>query len=503
MLYKYRYKLIVLALAAAALAGGCAKPAAVPRRAAEAAEAAADSFELRRDYLAARIDSLLADTLLAQAQLGLYIVSVEPRRDVYAQHFQQLLVPASTNKLFVTALAYRRLGASHRFRTVVLGDSIDALGRLKGPLCLKGSGDPDLSVADLEALGFMLKSRGLERVAGNLVIDPSAFDTTQFGPGWMWDEGPYAYNAPISALSVNHNTFEVGISTGPKPGDRLRVETKPKTGYLTLDNQGLTAFSGVRKSLKVNREADRDREKVTVKGVLAPEDSPQYLFRSVGNPGIYCGWLFREALARQGIRVIGKTVVGPAPDSLEELAGVSSRPLYAIVQDMNKNSDNFTAEMLYRYLAARETPPQTGNGGANGNGPMAPLLDSLGFLPGTYRVVDGSGLSRYNLCSAQQLVKVLLALYQDPLARPELLVALPVAGVDGTLWNRMNGGSRAARVRAKTGTMTGISSLAGFAYGRDDRCYCFAMIFNNYTAKPNAVRAIQDRILEELIDVSP
>jgi D-alanyl-D-alanine carboxypeptidase/D-alanyl-D-alanine-endopeptidase (penicillin-binding protein 4) len=495
VLFKYRYT--PLALALAALAAGCAKPAAVPRRSAEAAEATADSFEVRRDYLAARIDSLLADTLLAQAQLGLYIVSVEPRRDVYANHFQQLLVPASTNKLFVTALAYRRLGASHRFRTVVLGDSIDALGRLKGPICLKGSGDPDL-----EALSFRLKSRGLERVAGTLVVDPSAFDTTQFGPGWMWDEGPYAYNAPISALSVNHNTFEVGVSAGGKPGDRLRVEVKPKTGYLSVENRGLTAYPGVRKSLKVSREAGKDGETVTVTGVLAPEDSPQYLVRSIGSPALYCGRLFREALARQGIKVLGKTVVGPAPDSLEELASVSSRPLYSIVQDMNKNSDNFTAEMLFRYLTVRE-PPQPENAAANGNGPLTPLLDSLGFLPGTYRVVDGSGLSRYNLCSAQQLVKVLLALYQDPLARPELLVALPVAGVDGTLWNRMNGQDRSARVRAKTGTMTGVSSLAGFAYGRDDRCYCFAMIFNNYTARPNAVRAIQDRILEELIAASP
>ncbi|MRR09567.1 D-alanyl-D-alanine carboxypeptidase/D-alanyl-D-alanine-endopeptidase, partial [bacterium] len=139
----------------------------------------------------------------------------------------------------------------------------------------------------------------------------------------------------------------------------------------------------------------------------------------------------------------------------------------------------------------------------SGMNSVARYLFGIGFAPGSYTIADGSGLSRYNLCTPEQVAAALLALYRDPLLRPELLVALPVAGVDGTLWRRFPNGDGRARVRAKTGTMTGVSCLAGFAWGPGERVYCFALMFNNYTAKADAVRRIQDDILRELLEVAP
>lgn len=497
------YRILAFGLLAgmAALAAGCAggrrqsRPEDWPA-------AQVDSAALRRDLLAARLDSLLADTLLAQAQYGVYVVEAGSGRPVYARNFQHLLVPASTNKLFVTALALRRLGPHHRFVTAALGDSVDALGVLRGDLCLKGSGDPSLTTAGLDELAFRLKSAGLSRVAGRLVLDHGAFDTTRFGPGWMWDEGPYAYNAPISALSVNRNVFEIGMTAGASPGDRLGVSINPSTGYLKVDNQGVTAFPGVRRSLRVERNQEGDGEKVSVSGVLPPEESPLYLVRSVADPAGYCARLFREALKRRGITVAGRTVSGQAPPGLAMLAAVRSRPLHAILQDMNKESDNFTAEMLYRGVLAGDRGPDGGEA-ADRPGPMEAMMATLGFGPGSHRIVDGSGLSRYNLCSPQQLVAVLMDLDRDEQVSPELLASLPIAGADGTLGNRMNGQGMQYRTRAKTGTMTGVSSLAGFAHGGGGRRYCFAMIFNNYTCGAPAVRALQDRMVAELIAASP
>jgi D-alanyl-D-alanine carboxypeptidase/D-alanyl-D-alanine-endopeptidase (penicillin-binding protein 4) len=481
--------------------GGCAGGRR-PVRSGGPASIITDSSAQRRESFAARLDSLLADTLLAQAQFGIFIVDASNGRPVYGRNFQRLLVPASVNKLFITSLALRRLGPQFRFTTAALGDSIDGRGLMRGDLFLVGSGDPSLTTAGLDEMAFRLRSAGLEKVSGKLVLDPGAFDTTKYGPGWMWDEGPYAYNAPISALSVNRNTFEIGISAGAKPGDRLKVSLSPSSVYFKLDNQGVTAFSGVKRSLKASRRQDGESEAITVVGVLSREESPQYLVRSVSDPIRYCGRLFREALRRQGITVAGGTVVGRAPQGLATLAALQSRPLYSILQDMNKESDNFTAEMLFRAITAGDKNTG-GNGSLEYSGSMEAMMAGLGFGPGSHRIVDGSGLSRYNLCSPQQLVTVLMDMQKDESISTEFLVTLPVAGADGTLEKRMNGQGLQYRVRAKTGTMTGVSSLAGFALGSGGRRYCFALMFNNYTCGAGAIRGLQDRILAELISVSP
>lgn len=484
----------------AAMSAGCAGGRQKARSEAPA-PVTADSSAWRRELLSSRLDTLLADTLLSTAQYGIYIVEIESGRPVYARNFQQLLVPASANKLFATALALRRLGTQHRFVTEALGDSIGRDGVLRGNLYLRGSGDPGLTTDGLGELAYRLAAAGLRRVAGKLVLDAGAFDTARYGPGWMWDEGPYAYNAPVSALSANRNTFEVGVSAGTRPGDSLRVRLRPSSAYFKVDNQGVTAFPGVKKSLKVARQPDGETEAVSVSGVLSREESPQFLVRSVADPARYCGRLFREALAGRGISIAGRTEPGRTPMGPAPLASLRSRPLYAILQDMNKESDNFSAEMLYR--AAMAGNGQAGEAPSDSAGPMGAMMAGLGFGPGSHRIVDGSGLSRYNLCSPQQLAAVLLDVHRDESLRPELLASLPIAGADGTLGNRMNGQGIQYRARAKTGTMTGVSSLAGFAYGRGGRGYCFAMMFNNYTCGAPAVRALQDRMVAELVAISP
>jgi D-alanyl-D-alanine carboxypeptidase/D-alanyl-D-alanine-endopeptidase (penicillin-binding protein 4) len=313
----------------------------------------------------------------------------------------------------------------------------------------------------------------------------------------MWDEGPYAYNAPVSALSLNGNAFDLGVSPGARPGMRLSAEVAPASAYFRLDNKGLTGRPEGRRSLKADRAFTGAQDEVRLTGSLAQGAPPLFVSRSVSNPSLYCATMFREALARRGIRVTGRTAAGAAPDSLPVLAALSSRPLYAIVQDMDKDSDNFTAEMLFRGLDRDSAAADSGMHR------VAQYLFGIGFAPGSYTIADGSGLSRYNLCTPEQLAATLLSLYRDPLLRPELLVALPVAGVDGTLSRRLPDGDGRARVRAKTGTMTGVSCLAGFAWGPGEKVYCFAMMFNNYTAKADAVRRIQDGILRELLEIAP
>ena len=469
----------------------------------------ADSSLFRLERFRLMADSLLADSLLEGANCGVYIVELDSGREVYSRNHESLLTPASVNKLFVAAAALKALGINHRFRTAVCGDTLRmAQGVLKGNLYLKGYGNPDLSKSDLEALAFRLRASGLRWVTGNLVADPSHFDTTSFGYGWMWDEGPYAYNAPISALSLNGNTFELGVRPGPAKGSPVRAEFRLPSSYLALENKATTTKAGARGRLKADREPGPKGDKVKLSGTMPLDGGVDYLVRTVTRPALYCGTVFREVLSASGIVVSGPVAVGAAPEGLPELTWHLSPPLYQIVRLMNKDSDNFTAEMIYRQLESAARPPEgdslpSEELSAMTTSRLMEVLKKMGFGEADLRMVDGSGLSRYNLCSPEQLVRVLKLVYQDPALRPELLASLPVSGTDGTMYRRLAQEEYRGLVRAKTGTLTGVSSLAGFAFSPGGRSYCFAIMANNYTSRAAAVRAVQDSLLARLLAEAP
>lgn len=461
---------------------------------------APDSFQLKREILRQAVDSILSDSLLFQANRAVYIICLDPEREIYSLNHSSLMMPASVNKLFVSAAAFRQLGVNFRFRTAVYGDSIDNLGRIKGDLYLKGFGDPELKTSDLEALAYRLRAMGLRQVSGDLVADAGHFDTTSFGYGWMWDEGPYAYNAPVSALSLNRNTFEIGLRPGARSGRKPRTELNPRTAYLSIDNKAITIKAGNKARVKTDRSFAGAGDLVSITGTMAADQGTSYLVRTVTNPALYCGTVFREALAANGIRIAGTVRAGATPWEKPELTWHASPPLYQIIHGMNKESDNFTAEMIFRQLGnGRDSlSPDSAK-----NNKLAEMLKDMGFGEENFRIADGSGLSRYNLCSAEQLVRVLSETYRDPALRPELLASLPIAGSDGTLAKRLMEDQYKGIIRAKTGTLTGVSSLAGFVSGPNNKTYCFAIMFNNYTSKANEVRALQDSIVARLARLAP
>jgi len=493
-------KVTCAALLGLALAG-CGGRDAVKPPAPAVAAVPADSQSLKKSRLAWEIDSLLADSSLAQAQCGLYITELNRSRPVYARNQDQLFIPASVNKLFTTAAALYQLGPHRRFPTAVYGDSVWTGGRLRGDVYLKGFGDPLLSSSDLGELAFRLRSRGIASISGDLVVDASYLDTVSYGAGWMWDEGPYAYNAPISALSADRNIFEISIRPSSRAGRRAAISAGPDLPYLRIRNQVVTSRPGIKRKIQAERVRTEKGDVFTFTGHLPQDDSVQYNSFSVSEPALYCGALLVQALKARGITLDGRIKKGETPESLACLAANNSPPLYVMIQKMNKESDNFIAEMLFRQVSR------------DSSGPFSPAPESLngvernlhrmGFAPGSFRVADGSGLSRYNLCYPRMVAEVLTALYNDPLLQPELLEALPLAGVDGTLYRRMQNGGVPIKVRAKTGTMTGVSCLAGFAFGPGEKVYCFAIMFNNYPGKAAEVRRVQDAILERLLETSP
>ena len=204
------------------------------------------------------------------------------------------------------------------------------------------------------------------------------------------------------------------------------------------------------------------------------------------DPALAAAQLFRKALARAGVHVAGGAAHGVADDNSVPLAAVDSPPLAAMVRWMDRESDNFEAEMLLKQLGAIQA--ERGSTSA-GIGVVAGLLTQAGVPMAGVRLVDGSGLSLLDRFTANALVSLLTVMWNDAGVRPELLAALPVAGRSGTLAHRMRGTAAAGVVLAKTGTTSNASALSGFVGDR----YVFSILQNGWPLSWGWARVAQDR----------
>ena len=205
-----------------------------------------------------------------------------------------------------------------------------------------------------------------------------------------------------------------------------------------------------------------------------------------------CGYLLKTELEQEDIEVTGSVISGIVPPDVQVVAKHLSPPLADIVKLMNKPSDNWIAEFLFKTIGA-EVIGEPGTW-TKGRQAVTEYLSEIMDEPPVHRFVDGSGLSRYNLINAELLTALLVYMYQNFELMPEYLASLPIAGVDGTLRNRMQGVHAEKVLRAKTGTLSGVSALAGYTVTSDDEVFAFSILISHYIALPASARGIQDKI---------
>jgi D-alanyl-D-alanine carboxypeptidase/D-alanyl-D-alanine-endopeptidase (penicillin-binding protein 4) len=210
-----------------------------------------------------------------------------------------------------------------------------------------------------------------------------------------------------------------------------------------------------------------------------------------GTPALAAATAFRDALRKVGIAVEGPVRTGPVADWSELLASVSSPTLATMVRFMDRESDNFTAEMLLKQLGLTEVDQGTSAAGAS---VVMQTLAEAGVPMAGVRIVDGSGLSRLDRLTTNALAGLLKVAWADPTVGPALLAALPVAGVNGTLEHRLRKPPARGRVLAKTGTTDNASSLSGYVSDR----YAFAVVQNGHPLSYWWARRAQDRFAQIL-----
>lgn len=429
------------------------------------------------------------------ALVGCLIVRARDRQLIYEQNADTLLMPASNVKLLTAATALDVLGGDFRCRTTVRAQAaISADGTLAGDLFLVGSGDPTLSYEDLKKLAQSLWEKGLRAVTGCVVGDESAFQGARLGFGWNWDDLPWYYSMEVSALSLGRNQVNVVVKPGEKVGEAAVVTVEPANGYVVVENTATTGEEKARNTISFDRELGG--RSIKVSGVIPLKAPPSGQRCSVWQPCLYTATVFAEMLKAQGIEVRGSPKVGAAPKDSLELAAHLSPPLRDIVKQMNKPSDNHTAEQLLRLIGIKHKGQGTDAAGAEA---VRAFLARCGAGEGSVRVSDGSGLSRFNLVTPRALARLLLKMRLHPESQA-FFDSLPVAGVDGTLRLRMRGTPAEKKVFAKTGSLLSVSSLSGYVQTRSGEVYVVVLMFNHYLCPASVARAAQDRVCQILAE---
>ncbi|GAA4707700.1 D-alanyl-D-alanine carboxypeptidase/D-alanyl-D-alanine-endopeptidase [Brevibacillus fulvus] len=419
--------------------------------------------------------------------VGMDIFDLSTRQHLFTINHEQNFVPASIMKLFTTAAALDRLGPSYQFKTELYVDgTLSSSGVLQGNVILKGYGDPSLDVEQLAEFARDLKRVGIRKINGTIMVDDSFFDGTRLGPAWMWDDEAYDFSAQISSLAVNENTVTVNIIPDRRIGERPTLTYTPPNRYVRLNNQ-LTITDGDEDQTEAERSVSGNT--ITLRGSIGKAAPPVEAGFTMNDPALFVGDVFQHVLAETGIVFatdvhVRKTVMD---DATLLLATHYSRPLSELIVHANKESDNFYVEMFCKTLGALEK--QQGSFAA-GTEVVREFLQKAGVRD--YRQADGSGLSRLNLFSPRDMIQLLRYVDRQPY-RDHFYRSLPIAGVDGTLQHRMKDTAAAARLQAKTGSMSGVNSLAGIITAENGHRLIFCVMMNG-VLDASAAQAFQDKL---------
>lgn len=429
-----------------------------------------------------------------KANVGIAIKSMKYGDMIYARNDKSLFVPASTLKIFTAEAALLFLGPNYKFPTRFVTDATTTAsnGKLYGNIYLINSGDPSLTYYDLADLMASLKSQQIQEIVGNVYIDNTAYDQVTTGPGWLWTDRKYCYGAPISASIINHNCLSFRV-----PHSKAITTAGPNLLPPSLNTRPKKTVSSkvpANRNCYVNLDGARGG-KIAMSGCLPKAHFSAGVSSVITDVMQYDKTVLQDLFQRYGIHVKGAITSGIASSHFSELARHESKPLKTLISNMLKMSDNIIAGSIFKKMGELYTH-RPGTWESGGDAVSRILAKRADLDNWRLNLIDGSGLSRYNQVTPSQMLQLLDFTFHNDATNYEFISALPIAGVDGTLKRRMR--NIAWKVRAKTGTMKGIVSLAGYAMSADKEPFAFVIIVNGQHGSVWQYREMEDKILDLL-----
>ncbi len=441
------------------------------------------------------INAIVDRPELRRYRWGIVVQQLGNTTPLYNRDGDRLFVPASNVKLITTAVALRHLGAATRLRTSVyrLPRNRYANGYVN-ELLVVGRGDPSLTTLGLQSIAQQLKQRG-ERQIDRISFDDRYFRGEQINGDWEWGDLSTDYAPAINSLMLGQNATTLTVSP-QRLGMPLQYTWKNPSAYnWIVDNQTIAVESTLENS--VNAIAIFGKPALKLTGKLATTAQPIQLDLPVIDPNYTFMNEFRQNLNSAGISVVMmRTVAEQSILNLPELAAIDSPPIGELIKETNQQSNNVYAEVLLRSIG--RTHPQHFTSPEDtstlGIALIKQRLTELGVSPDAYLLRDGSGLSRHNLVAPIAFVRVLSAMATLPEGQI-YRDSLPVAGISGSLKNRLKGTIAQGIVRAKTGSMSGVVSLSGYVNSPKYTPLVFSIILNQHDRPTSNIVKVIDEIV--------
>lgn len=421
--------------------------------------------------LPAPVTAALKQAGIPERSVAVVVQGVDQPQPLLRHNALHAMNPASTMKLVTTYAALELLGPAYTWKTEALTDAPPPNGQstLTGNVYLRGSGDPRLALEQFWLLLRQLRARGVATIAGDLVLDRSAFALPPHDPAAFDDEPLRPYNAGPDALLINLKSIRLTLHPDSQaisvisetPGDEMRIDNRLQ---LTAD-----ACGDWRERIKVNVDGPR----IELSGSFSASCGDKALSLSPWSANVQVEQLFRTLWRELGGTLRGQVRDGLTPPAARQLALAESPPLAEVVREINKYSNNVMARQLFLTLSG-ERPASTESARRRLTAWLAskPLQ-----LPGL--VLDnGSGLSRSERISADGLAQLLRAAWNSPVM-PELMSSLPLAGVDGTLKKRLGNSAATGRAHLKTGYLEEVRAIAGYAQDSHDKRWVVVFLIND------------------------
>jgi D-alanyl-D-alanine carboxypeptidase/D-alanyl-D-alanine-endopeptidase (penicillin-binding protein 4) len=542
----FRRVCAVLLLLTLALPAHALPPAATAPKVTKAAKKPAKPRTVSTKELAKRVDKYLADPAIQRGFWGIHVIDAATGKTLYEQNPDRLFTPASNTKLFTTVTAMATLGPNYKAETTIETNGVlEPGGQLKGDLIIVGRGDPNISgrvipyhlktervpphLRALEQLADTLVGAGLKQVEGAVIGDDSFFAFERWGEGWGQDDLMWSDGAPASALTVNDNTIFLTVAPG-NVGEPAKITVDPDVQYYEIVNKVTTVAVGTgKRDIGINREPGS--RTLSIWGTIPADDQGLGEGLAIDDPAEYAAIAFRDMLVKRGVTITGKeraqhkltselpiyaldvdkaaqaqqheqhggsTETAPAVSAPPRtvLAKLESRPFSDDLVVINKISQNLHAEIALRATGHVRGAPASLEGALAAE---RQFLESIGISKDEFRFYDGSGMSAHNVVSPRAITKLLQWTANQPWGE-QFRASLPVAGLDGSLDDRFRASVANGRIWAKTGTLTDVNALSGYAETESGRKLIFAVLVNHHRLTSSGAKKVIDHVLELLID---
>ena len=440
--------------------------------------------------LPAEVEAALARAKVPVNAVTVLVTDADGRAPARLSHRANVPVnPASIIKLVTTWSALEMLGPAYAWSTPVFVDGTISNGTLRGNLHIRGQGDPKLVVERLWLLLRRVQALGINNIAGDIVLDRSAFETVQQDPGAFDGEPLRPYNAAPDALLLNFKSV-IMTFVPDRTANVAQVSFEPPlAGVQMQQTVPLTAVdcSDYRGTLKPDFS---DPARIRFTGSYPATCGERSWPVAYADPKSYAARAVEGMWRQSGGKLTGSTREGPVPAGLKPAFEAQSPPLAEVIRDINKYSNNVMAQQVFLTLSLQ----QKGAGTLEGSREIVSRWwrERVGGPAEETPVMDnGSGLSRSERITANALTRLLQSAWASPMM-PELMSSLPITGVDGTLKR-----SRAKTVGAahlKTGSLNGVTGVAGYVHAAGGRRYVLVFICNHPNA--GAVRPAVDALID-------